>query len=92
MVKYQVLYWKHIPAQIKVFEEGRKPLSRPMPDQFQVEIDRIAMREGLTGTDDYLNQWRWTPKLERAGTAEEVAEAVLWELQQQAKLGGETET
>jgi hypothetical protein len=87
MAKYQVLYWRHIPAQVKVFEEGRKPFSRQMPDQFQIEIDRIAMREGLTGTDDYLNQWQWTPKLERAGAAEEVADALVRELLQETKLG-----
>ena len=51
MAKYQVLYWKHIPAQVKVFAEGTRPLARPMPERFQEEIDRIAMREGLAGTD-----------------------------------------
>jgi hypothetical protein len=38
-----------------------------MPDRFQAEIDRIAMEQGLAGTDDYLNQWHWTGKLERPG-------------------------
>jgi hypothetical protein len=40
------------------------------------------MEEGLTGTDDYLNQWQWTPKKEREGSAEEVADALVRELQQ----------
>ena len=84
MVKYQILYWKHVPAQVKVFEEGKRPISRQMPDRYQVEIDRIAMEEGLAGTDDYLNQWKWTPKQEREGIAEEVAEALIQELQQPA--------
>jgi hypothetical protein len=87
MAKYQILYWKNIPAQVKVFEEGKRTLSRPMPDRFQVEIDRIATREGLIGSDDYLNQWHWTPKMERAGTAEDIADALLRELEQQTKLG-----
>lgn len=91
MVKYQILYWKHIPAQVKVSEEGKRPISRPMPDRFQVEIDRIATQEGLTGTDDYLNQWRWTPRKERAGTAEEVADALIRELVQQTVIGEESE-
>ena len=86
MAKYQVLYWKHIPAQVKVFAEGRRAVARPMPDRFQEEIDKIAMREGLAGTDDYLNQWRWTTKLERPGTPEEVAEALIQELEQQVEL------
>ena len=87
MAKYQILYWKNIPAQVKVFEEGKRTLSRQMPERFQVEIDRIATREGLTGTEDYLNQWHWTPKMEREGTAQEVADALLRELEQQTKLG-----
>jgi len=38
-----------------------------MPDRFQAEIDRIAIEQGLAGTDDYLNQWHWAAKLERPG-------------------------
>jgi hypothetical protein len=91
MARYQILYWKQIPAQIKVFEEGRKPISRQLPDRFQVEIDRIAMLEGLSGTDEYLNQWRWTPKAERAGTAEEVAEALVRELERELPADQTTE-
>ena len=83
MVKYQILYWKHVPSQVKVFEEGKRPVSRQLPDRL-AEIDHIAMEEGLTGTDDYLNQWRWTPKKEREGSAEEVADALVRELQQSA--------
>ncbi len=86
MAKYQILYWKHIPAQVKVSAEGQRTLSRPMPDRFQEEIDKIAMREGLAGTDDYLNQWNWTPKQERPGTPEQVAEALIQELEQQVEF------
>ena len=86
MARYQILYWKHIPAQIKVSEEGKRSISRPMPDRFQVEIDRVAMQEGLAGSDAYLEQWKWTPKLERPGTAEEVAAALIRELEDECKL------
>jgi hypothetical protein len=90
MAQYQVLYWKHIPAQVRAFQEGKRPLSRPMPGRFQVEIDRIAMMEGLTGTDEYLNQWHWTTRLERPGTAEEVADSVIRELDAEAGLSEES--
>ena len=91
MVKYQILYWKHVPSQVKVFEEGKRPVSRQMPARFQAEINRTAMAEGLAGTDDYLNQWQWTPKKEREGTAEEVADALVRELLQNAEdKGGKT--
>jgi hypothetical protein len=80
MATYQVLYWKDIPAQVKVFESGSKPLARTLPPRFQDEIDRIAMQEGLTGTDEYLNQWHWGPKQERPGSQAEVIEQVIREL------------
>lgn len=80
MAIYQILYWKDIPSQVRVFE-GRKAISRPMPDRFQAEIDQIAMEEGLTGTDDYLDQWHWTEKRERPGNAEEVLNVLLQELE-----------
>jgi hypothetical protein len=66
MAQYQILYWRDIPAQIKVFE-GSKPVSRPLPESFQQAIDRVAMAEGLIGSDEYLNEWH-TPKMERPGT------------------------
>ena len=83
MTTYQVLYWHNIPAQVRVFG-GRRPLSRQMPDWFQQEIDRVAMRDGLTGTDAYLDAWHWSEKREWDGEGEEaveVAEAILKKLE-----------
>jgi hypothetical protein len=82
MVKYQILYWKHVPSQVKVFEEGKRPVSRQLPARFQAEINCIAMAEGLAGTDDYLSQWQWSPQMEREGSAESVADALVRELEQ----------
>ena len=83
MAIYQVLYWKDIPAQVKVFEQGRRPVSRPLPGYFQEEIDRVVMEKGLAGTDDYLNQWQWSAKQERPGSVQEVLDALVSELEQQ---------
>ena len=80
MATYQILYWKDVPAQVRVFE-GKKRISRPMPDRFQTDIDRIAMREGLAGSDEYLDQWQWTEKRERPGDANEILSALLQELE-----------
>ncbi|MCZ6676672.1 MAG: virulence factor [Candidatus Poribacteria bacterium] len=80
MAIYQVLYWRDIPAQVRVYA-GKKAISRPMPDRFQIEIDRIAMKEGLVGSDDYLEQWNWTEKRERPGDTEAVLNALLQELE-----------
>jgi hypothetical protein len=81
MARYRILSWRGIPAQVKVFQEGARPLNATLPDWFQQEIDRVAMGEGLVGTDDYLNSWEWSGDLERPGSAEEVLAAVLSELE-----------
>ena len=82
MAVYQILYWQDIPAQVRVFD-GRRPLSRKMPDRFQEAIDRTAMEQGLEGTDDYLEQWSWTARQERPGSPQEVLEALLAELEEE---------
>lgn len=80
MAVYQVLYWKDIPAQIRVFE-GKKPIAFEMPPRFQLAIDRVAMAEGLAGTDDYLDLWQWSEKMERPGNADAIAPVILAELE-----------
>ena len=82
MARYQILYWQDIPAQLRAFDD-RKPINRPLPPVFQEEIDRLAMEEGLFGTDDYLEQWRWSEKRERPGTAAEVLDALEREIREQ---------
>ena len=47
MAQYQILYWQDLPAQIKVFDPGKRTLSLPLPESFQNEIDRVATEEGL---------------------------------------------
>ena len=81
MAVYQILYWKDIPAQVKVSAPGERTLSRPLDLRFQEAIDRLAMQEGLTGTDDYLNHWHWGPRQERPGTPAQVMEEVIRELE-----------
>jgi hypothetical protein len=79
MPDFQVLYWRDIPAQVRVFN-GRRPLSKQLPARFQVLIDRVAMDEGLAGTDDYLDQWQWTEKQSRHGDPAELVETLVEEL------------
>ena len=87
MAQYQILYWKDIPAQVKVFRENGRPISRPLPDRFQVRIDARAMQEGLAGTDDYLAHWQWSEKQERNLPADELVETLLQELSQDGESG-----
>ena len=81
MARYRILSWRDIPAQVKVFDEGRRPFSVTLSERWQQEIDRVAMRDGLVGTDDYLSQWEWSQDAERDGSAEDVLDALVSELE-----------
>ena len=80
MAEYRVLSWGEIPAQVKVKGDDGKRLSGPLPPRYQEEIDRVAMEEGLAGSDEYLDRWQWGPPQEQVGSAQEVLDAVLAEL------------
>jgi hypothetical protein len=79
MAKYQVMFWKHIPAHVKAWDEHGE-VKRLLPDRFQAAIDACAMKDGSTEMDAYLEGWRWSETQDRPGSAEEVASAVLTEL------------
>jgi hypothetical protein len=81
MAFYRILSGRGIPAQLKVSEDGGRPTSVALPDWFVQEIDRVAMREGIIGSDAYLELWEWGEQLERAGSAAEVAAAVAAEIE-----------
>ncbi len=79
MARYQVMYWKHIPSQIKAWE-GDVEAKRMLPDYFQAAIDAYAMKDGSTDMDAYLEGWKWGPVEERAGTPEAVVTELVDEL------------
>ena len=79
MASYQVMFWKHIPSQVKAWE-GQAEVKRLLPDYFQAAIDAYAMKDGSTEMDAYLDGWRWGPVEERAGAPHEVLAAVIDEL------------
>lgn len=79
MAKYQVMYWKHIPSQVKAWE-GQAEVKRMLPDYFQAAIDAYAMKDGSTEMDAYLDGWRWGPEQDRGGSPDVVLKAVIDEL------------
>jgi len=79
MAFYQILYWQDIPSQLKVWDDFDE-IKVELPNKFTAMIDQAAQKKGLTQTDDYLAQWKWSDEEEREGTAEEVAEALQKEL------------
>ena len=52
-----VISWRDIPAQV-VARHGTDTLRAELPARFLAAIDRAAMRDGLTGSDAYLEQWQ----------------------------------
>jgi Virulence factor len=81
MARYRILSWRGIPAQLKLFPEEGRPRSVELDGWFTQEIDRVAMREGLSGTDAYLEQFEWSGDFEGPGSVEETASQVVAELE-----------
>ena len=75
MARVEVLYWQEIPSLVRAGQ-----VKRPLPDWFQQEIDRVAMEQGLVGSDAYLEQWEWRDAGDRDGTDSEATAAVEAEL------------
>ena len=80
MIRVQVLYWREIPSLLRATAEDGTQVSRQLPDWFQQEIDRVAMEQGLVGSDAYLEQWHWAEPEERDGAANDVLDALEAEL------------
>ncbi len=79
-VKYQIIFWRDIPAQVKV-KAGRERVGRPLSNRFPVAIDKAAMRAGKTESNDYLAEWRSSDWQEREGEPEAVADVLVAELE-----------
>jgi hypothetical protein len=82
MTQYQIMYWHDIPVQVRA--GGRRDrVSAELPPRFQVAIDNAAMAAGLTGSDAYIETYRWGEAQEREGSPAAVAAAVVAELDAQ---------
>ncbi len=80
MAKYRIFYWKHIPSSITVEGDG-KTIKKQLSQKIQNAIDAYAMAEGLTGTSEYAAQYKRGAWIERKGAPEEIADALLAELE-----------
>jgi hypothetical protein len=74
------MYWKHIPQSFTVEGEGRT-VKRQLSQRIQNAIDAYAMAEGATSSSDYAAQYKRGEWVERDGSPEDVAEALLTELE-----------
>jgi hypothetical protein len=80
MARYRIVHWREIPSLVEAFE-GRDVVSLPLSPRFQELIDAVALREGASGTEAYLDGWGQSGELERPGGPREVAEEVAAELE-----------
>ena len=83
MTYYRITYWKNIPQSFVVEGEGRT-IRKQLSQKVQDKIDAAAMVEGLTSASDYARQYKRGDWIERDGTPEEVAEALLPQLEADA--------
>lgn len=80
MARYQIMYWKDIPTQIKAEDKEGNTAKAMLPQRFSDAVDRAAMAEGSTDSADYLMGWDWGYEQERAGSAQAVVDAIIAEL------------
>lgn len=80
MARYRIMYWKHIPQSFTVEGDGRT-VKKQLSQKIQDKIDAYAMMEGLTSSSDYAAQYKRGDWVERDGSPEEVAQALLAELE-----------
>ncbi|HYO38865.1 MAG TPA: virulence factor [Nocardioidaceae bacterium] len=81
MTDYQVTYWRDLPSLV-VARDGEHTTKAPLARRFQEAIDEAAMRLGDIGSQDYLAGWTrcdWTPA---DGSADEVADRAVAELEE----------
>lgn len=79
MAHYQIMYWKDFPAQVKAQDETGTAKAM-LPDRFSEAIDAASMAEGSTDSDAYLDGWAWSDEQERPGSAQDVVDALVAEL------------
>lgn len=83
MTRYRITYWKNIPQSFIVEGKGRT-IRKQLSQKVQDKIDAVAMAEGLTSSSDYAAQYKRGDWMERDGSPEEVADALLAQLEADA--------
>ena len=82
MAKYKVLYWYDIPLQVRAEDKDGR-VNRQLPERFQLAVDEVAMAAKMISDDNYTTGFQWQSAQEKEGSANDVAEAVIAELDAQ---------
>ena len=80
MARYQIVAWKGIPASVEARDEAETATVQ-LSERFQMLIDSVAMQLGLENSEAYLELWSRGEPQERPGTAREVADVVVADLE-----------
>ena len=82
--KYQVIYWRDIPTQVKMKVDGKRS-SRPLSRRFMAAVSAAATKAGKTDNEEYIAEWRtsgWQEIGETAvGNAEELGDTLTAQLE-----------
>jgi hypothetical protein len=82
MASYEIISWRGVPTVVEA-RDAHETVSRSLSERFQALVDSVAMQLGLSESDEYLDAWSRSAPEERPGTAAEVAESVVAELEDQ---------
>jgi hypothetical protein len=80
VAEYRITSWREIPTMVTARDATGATAKVALPDRFQEAVDEAAMRQGLAGSDAYLEGWEqgsWQPA---EGSADEVAARIAAEL------------
>lgn len=80
MATYRVIAWKGIPSLVEA-REGDRTARVPLSQRFQDLIDAVAMRQGASATEAYLDGWEPGAEGDRPGDPAAVASTVAAELE-----------
>ena len=80
MASYCIVAWRGVPASVEA-SDSTETVTRPLSERFQMLIDSAAMQLGIHESDAYIEQWTRGEDQERPGGAQEVADAVVAELE-----------
>ena len=80
VAEYRITSWREIPTMVTARDAAGATAKVALPDRFQEAVDEAAMRQGLDGSDAYLDAWVQGAWLEADGPPDEVAARVAAEL------------
>ena len=80
MAKYQIIYWRDIPVQVRV-SQGRERLSKLLSPRFQQSVYRAAYRAKAINGQAYIEEWRPSEWQIMDGDLEKIASLVITDLE-----------